>query len=85
MCLSVDEMSNERILKAIDYWGAAAENADKEGALSAARQYRAKVSNFKAVLREREVPLVPELEPVSVQQVAEIVGELDLEQELVSA
>lgn len=85
MCLSVDEMSNERIREAIDFWGAAAEHADKEGALSVARQYRAKVRNFKAVLDMRGVPLIPQPEPVSVEQVAEIVGELNLERELVSA
>ena len=85
MCLSVDEMSDDRIREAVNYWRGHAEEADQQGDLYYARQWHAKADRFQTVLDMRGVPLIPQPEPVSVEQVAEIVGELNLEQELVSA
>lgn len=80
MCLSPDEMSDDQIREIVAYY-----TEQREAAVDArdVRYFAARVSDFKGILRERGVPLVPK--PVTVEQLQEIVGELNTDQELVSA
>lgn len=85
MCLSPHEMSNDQIREIVAFYTEKHEEAVKEGDVRDIRWFAAKVNDFKGILQEWGVPLIPEPEPVSVEQLQEIVGELSVERELVSA
>lgn len=78
MCLSPDQMSDDRIREAIDYYREVEAQCAAEGDTRDERYFAAKAADFEALLAEREAVRATEITEIGVPVFAEVAGQREL-------
>lgn len=71
MCMSPDEMSDDRIREVAEYFREEEQQAHKDGYHNSARNYGAQATKFEGLLAERETQRAADVEEIFTATVAD--------------